>query len=222
LSRLIRLGVVGQIALAVFLFVPGSLNFWQGWIFFGVNLVVGLLFSVYLYRHDRQLLERRLLRKEPVGRQRFIVQLLRTVSVFAYVLCGLDNRFGWSRTYLAPVPTWLTLLAMACYAGCYTLFVPVMNANRFAASIIRVETGQTVADRGPYRAVRHPMYAVGVLVWFWAPLALGSFVALPAVGLMLLVLVCRLLNEEEILRKELPGYVEYCHRTPYRLIPFVW
>jgi len=219
---LIRVGVAGQIALAVILFVSGSLNFWQGWLFYGVNLAVGLLFSVYLYRHDRQLLERRLLRKETVGTQRFIVQLLRTASMFAYVLCGLDNRFGWSSTYLAPVPTWLTLLAMACYAGLYTLFVPVLNANRFAASIIRVETGQTVADRGPYRLVRHPMYAVGILVWFWVPLALGSFIALPAVVPMILLLVWRLLNEERILRNELPGYADYCQRTPYRLIPFVW
>ena len=222
LSRLIRFGVASQIALAVFLFVPGSLHFWQGWMFYGVNLVVGLIFSIYLYKHGRQLLERRLLRKETVGTQRFIMQLMRTVAVWAYVLCGLDNRFGWSRTYLAPVPTWLTLLAMACYAGCYTLFVPVMNANRFAASIIRVETGQTVADSGPYRLVRHPMYAVALLVWFWVPLALGSFIALPAVVLMMLLLVWRLLNEEKCLRKELPGYVEYCLRTPYRLIPFVW
>jgi hypothetical protein len=44
LSRLIRFGVAGQIALAVLLFVPGSLNFWQGWLFYGVNLVVWLLF----------------------------------------------------------------------------------------------------------------------------------------------------------------------------------
>jgi protein-S-isoprenylcysteine O-methyltransferase Ste14 len=168
------------------------------------------------------LLERRLLRKETVGTQRFIMQLMRTVAAWAYVLCGLDNRFGWSRTYLAPVPTWLTLLAMACSAGLYILFVPVMNANRFAASIIRVETGQTVADSGPYRVVRHPMYAVGILVWFWTPLALGSFIALLAVVLIMLVFVWRLLNEEKILRKELPGYVEYCQRTPYRLIPFIW
>jgi len=69
--------------------------------YYGVSLVIGLLFSIYLYKHDRQLLERRLLRKETVGMQRFIVQLLRTVSVSAYVVCGLDHRLGWSRTYLA-------------------------------------------------------------------------------------------------------------------------
>jgi len=95
-----------------------------------------------------------------------------------------------------------------------------MNANRFAASIIRVETGQTVADRGPYRVVRHPMYTVAVLTWVWVPLVLGSFIALPAVVFMMVLFVWRLLNEERILRKELPGYVEYCQPTPYRLIPF--
>jgi len=137
-------------------------------------------------------------------------------------LCGLDHRLGWSRTCLAPVPWWLTWLALLAYAGSYFLLIPVCNANRFAASIIQIEAGQTVADRGPYRLVRHPMYSVSLLIWLWIPLALGSFVVLPAVAVIVPVLVLRLLNEEKMLRRELPGYVDYCQRTRYRLIPLVW
>jgi len=37
-----------------------------------------------------------------------------------------------------------------------------------------------------------------------------------------LTLVLRILNEEMVLRKELPGYTEYCQTTKYRLIPFIW
>jgi len=222
LSRLVRWSLIGQIALAVFLFVPGTLKFWQGWAFLVVNLVVGVVFCAYFYKRDPQFLARRLLRKEKVGTQKFIMFTLKNVSVIAYVSCGLDHRFGWSRNYLAPVPWWLTSLALLLYAGAYLLFIPVCNANRFAASIIQVEAGQTVADRGPYRLVRHPMYSVSLLVWLWLPLALGSFVVLPAVALLTPVLVLRLLNEEKVLRHELPGYAEYCLRTRYRLIPCVW
>jgi protein-S-isoprenylcysteine O-methyltransferase Ste14 len=93
------------------------------------------------------------------------------------------------------VPWWLTVLALVCYAGCYFLLIPVMNANRFASSIIQIEAGQTVADSGPYRLVRHPMYAVGIVLWFWMPLALGSFIALPGVALITPILIWRLLNE---------------------------
>jgi len=98
----------------------------------------------------------------------------------------------------------------------------VLNANRFAASIIQIEAGQVVADTGPYRLVRHPLYAVSLAVWFWIPLALGSWVALPVTLLIIPFLVWRLLNEEEMLRRDLPGYAEYCQRIRYRLIPMVW
>jgi len=54
------------------------------------------------------------------------------------------------------------------------------------------------------------------------PLALGSFVVLPVAMLIIPILMFRLLNEEKFLRRELPGYAEYCQRTRYRLIPFVW
>ena len=187
-----------------------------------VNLAVMILFCAYFYKRDPQFLARRLLRKEKIGAQKFIMCLLKNVSVISYLLCGLDNRFGWSRTWLAPVPEWLTVLALLLYAGTYLLLIPVGNANRFAATVVQVEAGQTVADRGPYRLLRHPMYSVSLLLWLWMPLALGSFVALPVAALLIPILVLRLLNEEKILRRDLPGYSEYCQHTRYRLVPSVW
>jgi len=222
LTRLIRRGLFGQIFLAVCLLVPGTIHFWQAWAFMAVTFVLTFFFCAYYYRRDPEFLARRLLRKEKIRAQRLIMFLAIIVSVIFYVLCGLDHRLGWSRTGLAPVPGWLTWLALLLYAGTYLLLFPVCNANRFAATIIQIEPGQTVAERGPYRLVRHPMYSVSLLAWLWIPLALGSFVALPAVVLIILVLVLRLLNEEKMLRRELPGYAEYCQRTRYRLIPFVW
>lgn len=204
------------------LFVPGTLHFWQGWAFMGVNLAVAVIFCTYFYNHDRELLARRLLRKEKVTAQKYIMFLLKNVSVIGYLLCAFDNRFGWSRSCLWPVPGWLTTLALFGYAGCHLLFIPVFKANRFAASVIQVESGQTIADKGPYRFVRHPMYSVSLAVWFWVPLALGSLVALPVAALIAPIIVLRLLNEEKILRRDLPGYSEYCQRTRYRLIRSFW
>jgi protein-S-isoprenylcysteine O-methyltransferase Ste14 len=222
LSRLIGAGLVGQIVLAVCLFVPGTVHFWQAWAFMAVTLVLTIFFCGYYYRRDPEFLARRLLRKEKIGAQKLVMFVAKIVSVIFYVSCGLDHRLGWSRTCLAPVPWSLTLLALLLYAGSYLLLIPVCNANRFAASIIQTEAGQTVADRGPYRLVRHPMYSASLLAWLWIPLTLGSFVMLPAVALIAPILVLRLLNEEKMLRHELPGYAEYCQRTPWRLIPFVW
>jgi len=111
---------------------------------------------------------------------------------------------------------------MAVIAGHFVWSFRVFQANRFAASTIQVETGQTLIDTGPYRVVRHPLYLGAVVSWLATPPALGSLVVVPVCGLVIAVIVLRLLNEESTLRHELPGYGEYCQRTPYRLIPFVW
>lgn len=97
-------------------------------------------------------------------------------------------------------------------------FSGLTRLNRARTSL----AGRTVISTGPYRIIRHPMYLGVVVMWLFAPLALGSFVALPAFALLIPVVVFRLLNEGKILRRELPGYIEYCQRTRYRLIPFVW
>jgi protein-S-isoprenylcysteine O-methyltransferase Ste14 len=36
------------------------------------------------------------------------------------------------------------------------------------------------------------------------------------------LLVWRILDEENFLRKDLPGYAEYMERVRYRLVPCVW
>jgi len=221
--RLVRRGLIGLLILAALLFISaGSLRYWQGWAFMVLNLAFSLSLVIYFYKRDPELLERRLLRKEKASEQKLIMTLGRLASVPAYLLPGLDYRFGWSRTLVEPVPLWLTLLALLVILDCHLLFFWVMSVNRFAASIIQVEAGQTVAATGPYRLVRHPMYLGIVVSQFATPLALGSFIALPAFVLLTPIIVLRLLSEEKILCRELPGYSEYCQHTRRRLIPFVW
>jgi protein-S-isoprenylcysteine O-methyltransferase Ste14 len=97
-----------------------------------------------------------------------------------------------------------------------------MSENRFAARTIQVEAGQMVISTGPYRFVRHPLYSGSVVLWIFTPLALGSYITLPAFLLLVPFYVFRLLGEEKVLRAELAGYSEYCLRTRFRLIPSVW
>jgi protein-S-isoprenylcysteine O-methyltransferase Ste14 len=163
-----------------------------------------------------------MLRKENVSAQKTIMRLMKALYLAAVMLPGLDFRFGWSRALYGPMPWWLILLALSVMLGCHVLFFLVLKANRFAAAIVQVEAGQTVTDAGPYRVVRHPMYLGGVVSWLALPLALGSYVALPAFVLAVPVIAWRLLNEEKFLHRELPGYAEYCRQVRYRLIPFVW
>jgi Gamma-glutamyltranspeptidase/Phospholipid methyltransferase len=97
-----------------------------------------------------------------------------------------------------------------------------LKVNRFAARTIQVEPNQEVISSGPYSIVRHPMYLGGSVMLLFTPLALGSYFALPAFALLIPVILLRLLNEEKVLRQELPGYAEYCLRTRFRLVPLFW
>jgi protein-S-isoprenylcysteine O-methyltransferase Ste14 len=221
--RLVRRILFGLLLLPTILFLSaGTLKFWQGWAFLVSSLGFSIGSTIYFYQYDPQLLARRMLTREKRGAQKIIMLLLRVIYLCAFILAGWDYRSGWTRTNIGPVPWWLTLLALAVILGGNFLFVSVLKANRFAASIIQIEAGQTIADIGPYRLVRHPMYLGVILIWLATPLALGSYVTVPAFALIIPIIIIRLLNEEKMLRPELPGYAEYCQRTPCRLIPFVW
>jgi len=178
--------------------------------------------SVYFYQRDPKLVERRLQTKEKIGKQKIIMRLGTVIGFGAYLLPGLDFRFGWTRGWFGPEPLWLVICASALFLAAYLLTYWVMFVNSYASRTIQVEAGQEVISSGPYRLVRHPMYFGGVLTMLFAPLVLGSYVALPMFAVVIPVIVFRLLNEEKVLRNELPGYSEYCDRTRYRLVPYVW
>src|SRR5271157_1925819 len=117
-ARLILRLSIGLIVIALMMFIPaGSLRFWQGWALIAVVYVPLLFFFSYLYKHDPQLLERRLQSKEKISEQKLLMRLLKPAFVAAYILPGLDYRLGWSRTSLGAVPLWLTLLSQALVIG---------------------------------------------------------------------------------------------------------
>ena len=222
-SRVIVRLFLGLIIFAAILFIPaGTLRFWQGWTLMGIWSVAAIFTFVYFYKHDRQLIERRLRGQEKIREQKLLVRAAKPIFFAAFLIPGLDYRFGWSRTFLRPMPLWLMLLSQALVLGGLFFVVWAMKTNSFASRTIQVETGQEVISTGPYSIVRHPFYLGSVVVWLFTPLALGSYVALPAFIVLIAFYVLRLLNEEKVLRQELPGYPEYCLRTRFRLIPFLW
>jgi protein-S-isoprenylcysteine O-methyltransferase Ste14 len=214
--------LVPSIVAALFFISAGSLRFWQAWTFMVLLSIPFISSFLYFYKHDRPLVERRLQGKEKIGRQKLLVKLLIPFAVAAYALPGLDYRFGWSRAYLGAVPLWLVVLSQVLALGGLLLVIWVMKVNSFASRTIQVEAGQKVISTGPYRMVRHPMYLGGLVMLLSMPLALGSYFAWPAFALLIPFFVVRLLNEEKVLRHELSGYPEYCLRTRFRLVPYVW
>ena len=209
---------IGVPAFCALLFLPaGTFKFWQAWMYLVVWFVPALFAFGYFCKRDPQLIERRLQRKEKVGEQKLIMKFAFVTWLIGYLLPGLDHRFGWSH-----LPLWLTILSQAFVLGSFLTIFWVLKSNSFAGATIRVETGQKVISNGPYRVIRHPMYLGACVMFLFAPLALGSYFALPVFALFIPIIIFRLLNEEEVLRQELPGYAEYCLHTRFRLLPYLW
>lgn len=99
-----------------------------------------------------------------------------------------------------------------------------MVVNRFFSSHVRIQAdrGHTVVSAGPYRVVRHPGYAGGILAWIAAPVFFSSYwVTIPSVAVITLTII-RTALEDRTLKEELPGYSEYTERVRYRLVPGIW
>lgn len=82
-------------------------------------------------------------------------------------------------------------------------------------------SGAVVVESGPYRVVRHPIYAGATLFFVGVSLTLSP-VALAITGVLAIVWALKAQVEEGFLRAEDSGYAAYCERTPARLIPFVY
>ena len=206
------------IFLGILLFLPaGSIKFWEAW-FYCIVLTAPMLFAViYFLKKDPELLERRIKMKEKEKEQKAIIMLSSVIFLVGFIIPGLDYRFHWSE-----VPTFLVIAADAFVLLGYLVFLLVLKENSYASRIIEVDKEQKVISSGPYTIVRHPMYLGIMLIFLSTPIALGSFWALIPFILLPILLVFRILNEEKILLKELAGYKEYCQKTHYRLIPYIW
>jgi protein-S-isoprenylcysteine O-methyltransferase Ste14 len=209
------------LVLAALLFVPaGTLRYWHAWIvlciFVGSSFALGLYFA----KHDPAQLERRMnagpsAEQEPA--QKIIIGLLLAALMLVLVVAGLDYR--WHGPTVAP---WLVILSDIGIVASFVIFFIVMKQNSYAASTIRVEPGPPVISTGLYGVVRHPMYSGALVLAVCMPLALGSTRGLWLIIVLVPVLAWRLIDEERVLKRDLPGYADYCERVRYRLCPGVW
>ncbi|MBN1149339.1 MAG: isoprenylcysteine carboxylmethyltransferase family protein [Anaerolineales bacterium] len=136
------------------------------------------------------------------------------------VVAGLDaGRCHWSSM---PLP--LQAIGFVGFAMASWVIWRTMVENAYASRWARIqeERGQRVVSSGPYRYVRHPMYAAVILLVLCSALALGSYWALIPGGLTAILFVIRTALEDRMLHEELDGYREYASRVRYRLMPGVW
>lgn len=206
-----------MIVMGLVLFLPaGSLKFWPAWIWWSIISAMTLFITTYFLKRDPQLLSRRMKVKEK-EQQPDIIRILSFLSLFAYLVPGIDYRYHWSA-----VPAWIIIAANVLVLLGYVFIFLVFKENSYASTIIQVEKEQQVITTGPYAIVRHPMYTGLLMMQLFTPLALGSYWALIFALLFIPTIIFRIRKEEEVLLRDLPGYTNYCMKTRYRLIPSVW
>lgn len=202
---------------ALFFGTAGTFDYWEAWVFMGTLFVPAIVGWIYLVRADPALLERRMRTREKRTRQKVIMLLFTATWLLVLGIPGLDHRFGWSA-----VPAGLVVFADVVVFASYAFVMRVMLENRYASRTIGVEEGQELVTTGLYALVRHPMY-LGILpLIVFAPIALGSWWAMIPALAVPIFLVMRILDEEELLKEDLPGYLDYMQKTRNRLIPGVW
>lgn len=195
-------------------------HYWQGWAYIGTFVMCSLAYTVYLSKYDPALLKRRTeagisYEKEPA--QKVIIFFLYVSFVALIILPPLDFRFGWSN-----VPWYVSIFGDALVVVSFYIFYLVSKVNTYAAANVRVEEGQKVISTGLYGFVRHPMYLGALFLIVGTPLALDSWWALLLIPVFIFVLYFRIVNEEKVLLRDLPGYAEYRQKVRYRLIPGIF
>jgi len=214
---IIRFSLV-PIVLGFFILVPaGTFNYWQVYVYIAILVIPMMFVLFYFLNNDPQFLERRMRVKEKEKQQIIIQFFFSFVFLSGFIIPGLDKRFGWS-----DIPVNIVIIADIIILLGYLLIFFVFKQNSYASRVVEVEKSQKVISTGLYSFVRHPMYIGVIIMYVPTPIALGSYWGLIPMATIPLALIFRILNEEKILCKDLPGYKEYCQKTRYRLIPFIW
>ena len=210
--------IFGLLLVGLLLFLPaGTLNYRGGWLFIGLLFIPMLVMGAVLLVKKPYLLAKRLRVREKETAQKGVVAAAALIFIGAFVLAGLDYRYGWTE-----VPPWLTWAAAVIMLLTYGMYAEVMRENAYLFRTVEVQEGQRVIDTGLYGIVRHPMYTSTVLLYLAIPLVLGSWASFCVMLLYPAAIVFRIRNEEAVLTEGLPGYEEYKKRVKYRLIPMIW
>ncbi|MBU1661071.1 MAG: isoprenylcysteine carboxylmethyltransferase family protein [Chloroflexi bacterium] len=209
----------------VVLFISAGTWQWEwAWVYSGMTIILTVVSRVLMFRMNPGLAQERASYRDAQG----VKPWDRVLGVVAFlygnlailIVAGLDKRFGWPPEISLTVPLVALVIALlGFFLGTWALLV-----NRFFSAVVRIQTdrGHTVCTTGPYRFVRHPGYAGGILFCLATPFILETVWALVPAVLMAALMIVRTALEDKTLQAELDGYRKYARKVRYRLLPGVW
>jgi protein-S-isoprenylcysteine O-methyltransferase Ste14 len=215
-------GLFVAFALALFL-SAGTVRWPEGWAFLVLFFGFSIALSLWLLKHNPGLLIERLTgfaKPDLKPWDKVFIAFANLVFLAWLVVMPLDAvRYRWSQ-----MPGGLKVVGAIFMLCSFYLFFLTFRENPYVSPAVRIqsERGHTVVSTGPYRYVRHPMYAGVIPFLVGTTLLLGSWYGFGVVVILVVGFAIRALEEERMLRAELPGYGEYAARVKYHFVPFVW
>jgi len=215
-------GLLDLVILCLVLFgIAGRVDWPAAWLVVAIFAVHIFLSGWWLFRHDPELFEERLTPAANVPRwDRLIARGNRILLPIFLATAALDvGRFRWSA-----MPVVVRAIGTAAVVAAIAVSWWCGAANHFLSDKTRIqsERGHAVVEHGPYRLIRHPLYAARIVLIIGTALTLGSWIALGPAAVNAVLLILRTSLEDRMLTTELPGYRKYTKHVPERLVPGLW
>jgi protein-S-isoprenylcysteine O-methyltransferase Ste14 len=220
IARIFQIVVSLVIMVGLLFGAAGRWDWWEGWAFLSIFTLFLLVAAIWLLRNNPELVnERGRIAENTKTWDKVLVTLYSILLLISLLTASLDARFHWSS-----VPLILEIAGGNGFILALCLTAWASMTNPFLSAIVRIQAdrGHRVVTTGPYRYVRHPMYAGMFFFFLGIPLLLGSFWALIPGILNVIIYIIRTALEDKTLQVELPGYAEYARQVRYRIIPGIW
>ena len=210
--------IFGVLIISLLLFLPANtINYWNGWLFMALLFIPMFIAGIVMMIKSPELLKKRLNAKEKENTQKEVIKFSGLMFLTGFIIAGLNYRYSW-----IILPNSIVIISSVIFIIAYILYAEVLRENAYLSRTIEVQKNQKVVDTGLYAIVRHPMYAVTVLLFLSMPLVLGSLISFVIFLVYPFIIAKRIKNEEEVLEKQLDGYIEYKKKVKYKMVPFVW
>ena len=165
--------LLGIIIVGLLLFVPaGTLEYYNAWLFMELLFIPMVFVGFIMFFKNPDLFRSRLNAKEKEDDQKVIIILSGIMFIVGFIVAGLDYRFGWIQ-----LPNIVVIISSIIFIIAYLLYGEVLRENTYLSRTIEVKKDQKVIDTGLYGIVRHPMYAITIILFLTMPLILGSIIS---------------------------------------------
>ena len=210
--------ILGVLVIGLLLLIPANtIYYWNEWLFMGILFVPMFIAGFVLMIKNPELLRKRLNAKETENEQKKVIAFSGLMFLSGFIIAGLNYRYNW-----IVIPNVVVIIASILFILVYILYAEVLRENTYLSRTIEVQDNQKVIDTGLYGIVRHPMYAITILLFLTMHLILGSIVSFVIFLVYPIIISKRIKNEEKVLEKELIGYADYKKKVKYKVIPFIW